>query len=175
MNLKPASILFSLVLACQSAAMAGEDAIAIGQWRTELGKALVCGGEEADTIIDIATSANAFYSSGANSGSPEYEAYFSLLEKARNERRCFVTAKMRHLPDSIVYSGPESLEEKHVNLWKDHIRAIVVAYEAARRVLDSYAVDSIITYNNMNLISVRLAIIPAIYGVFHSMSFHRAN
>jgi hypothetical protein len=110
MKLKPASILFGLVLACQSAAMAGEDAIAIGQWRTELGKALVCGGEEADTIIDIATNANAFYSSGANSGSPEYEAYFSLLEKARNERRCFVTAKMRHLPDSIVYPGPESLE-----------------------------------------------------------------
>ena len=49
---------------------------------------------------------------------------------------------------AVKAAGPESLEEKHVNLWKDHIRAIVVAYEAARRVLDSYAVDSIITFNN---------------------------
>jgi len=112
MKLLSTTILFGLLLGWQTAAVAGEDVIEIGQWRTEAGKALVCGGEEADTIIDIATRANTFYASGAKSGSSEYDAYWSLLEKARNERRCFVTAKMRHLPDSIVYAGPESLEEQ---------------------------------------------------------------
>ena len=110
MRLKPPTILFGLLLAWPHISMAGDDVIAIGQWRTEAGKALVCGGEEADTIIDIATRANTFYASGAKSGSAEHNAYWSLLEKAFKERRCFVTAKMRHMPDSVVYAGPENLE-----------------------------------------------------------------
>ncbi len=66
-----------------SARAAGDEAIVIGQWRTETTKSLVCGGEELNTIVAIAKRANAFYSSGAKQGSPEYEAYWSYLEKAR--------------------------------------------------------------------------------------------
>lgn len=93
-----------------SIASAGDEAVAIGEWRTEAGKSLVCGGEEGDTIVAIATRANAFYKSGAQKGSAEYDAYWSHLEKAFKERRCFVTTGMRHIPDGIVYEGPEDLE-----------------------------------------------------------------
>ncbi len=110
MIFKSASLLFGILLFWHAAAAADDHAIAIGKWRTEPGKSLVCGGEEGDTIIKIATRANAFYASGAKSGSPEYDAYWSGLEKAFKERRCFVTAKMRHMPDSIVYAGPAGLE-----------------------------------------------------------------
>ena len=70
----------------------------------------MCGGEEGGTIVDIATRANDFYKSGAKQGSPEYEAYWSRVEKAFKERRCFVTKGMRHIPDTVVYAGPASLE-----------------------------------------------------------------
>ena len=110
MNLRLTAMSALALLAGVTVASAGDDRIAIGEWRTEPGKSLVCGGQEGDTIVDIATRANAFYSSGASSGSPEYEAYWSRLERAFQERRCFVTAGMRHLPDSLVYAGPESLE-----------------------------------------------------------------
>lgn len=93
-----------------SMASAQDQMIAIGEWRTEAGKSLVCGGEEGETIVAIATRANTFYKSGAQQGSAEYDAYWSYLEKAFKERRCFVTTGMRHLPDSIVYAGPEDLE-----------------------------------------------------------------
>jgi len=62
--------------------------------------------------VTIAKNANAFYLSGAKKGSPEFEAYWSFLEKNIKERRCFVTAKMRHLPDAIIYQGPETLEQQ---------------------------------------------------------------
>lgn len=98
------------VFSCFSIASAEDQTITIGEWRTEAGKSLVCGGEEGDTIITIATHANSFYKSGGQQGSAEYDAYWSHLEKAIKERRCFVTAGMRHLPDSIVYAGPVDLE-----------------------------------------------------------------
>jgi hypothetical protein len=98
------------MFSCVSIALAEDQTIAIGEWRTEAGKSLVCGGEEADTIITIATRANTFYKSGGQQGSAEYDAYWSHLEKAFKERRCFVTTGMRHLPDSVVYAGPEDLE-----------------------------------------------------------------
>ena len=47
---------------------------------------------------------------GAKQGGPEFEAYWSYLEKARKERRCFVNQNMRHLPDALLRAGPESLE-----------------------------------------------------------------
>ena len=93
------------------AAQAAEaDEIVLGQWRTETTKSLVCGGEEFVAIITIAKRANAFYLSGAKQGGPEYEAYWSYLEKTFKERRCFVNRNMRHLPDTLVVAGPESLE-----------------------------------------------------------------
>lgn len=91
-------------------AKAESDTMIIGEWRTENGKSLVCGGEEGNTIVAIATSANSFYLSGGKNGSPEYDAYWSKLEAAFKERRCFVTKQMRHLPDEVVYTGPKSLE-----------------------------------------------------------------
>ena len=110
MRLKPACILLGLLLLIPTVALSGEDAITIGQWRTEPGKSLVCGGTEGKTIIDIATRANAFYASGSPTSSAEYNDYWSHLERAFEERRCFVTAKMRHMPDSLIYAGPEALE-----------------------------------------------------------------
>lgn len=110
MILRTTSILIGLLLAWTVTALAADDVVAIGQWRTEAGKSLVCGGTEGEALIDIATHANAFYESGAKPGSAEYDAYWSRLERALKERRCFVTAKMRHLPDSLVYAGPEKLE-----------------------------------------------------------------
>lgn len=100
----------ALFLALAGTASAGDATITIGEWRTEGGKSLVCGGEEGHTLVNIATRANEFYAGGAQRGSPEYETYWSTLEKAIHERRCFVTEKMRHMPDSLVYSGPETLE-----------------------------------------------------------------
>jgi len=87
-----------------------EDAVVIGEWRTEMGKALVCGGIAGDLAIEIARSANAFYLAGGKPDSAEYAAYWSLLEKALKEQKCFVTQRMRHKPDSIPYAGPEDLE-----------------------------------------------------------------
>ena len=110
MRSQSAVILLGFLLTWPAASLADNDAITIGEWRTEAGKALVCGGTEGDAIVDIATHANAFYESGAKSNSAEYEAYWSRLERAIKERRCFVAAKMRHLPDNLVYSGPKSLE-----------------------------------------------------------------
>ncbi len=97
--------------AATGAVRAAEDGIVIGEWRTEAAKSLVCGGEAGNIIVDIATRANAFYLSGGEKGSPEYDAYWSALEKALKEHQCYVTEKMRHLPDEIVYAGPESLDE----------------------------------------------------------------
>ncbi len=107
---KTATLVVISLLAWAPPASADADTVVIGEWRTEPGKSLVCGGEEGKTIIDIATSANTFYLSGGKKGSPEYEVYWSHLEKAFKERRCFVTKQMRHLPDEVVYSGPKSLE-----------------------------------------------------------------
>jgi len=101
----------TLIWATLSGAARGADLIVIGEWRTEAKKSLVCGGEEGATLVDIAQRANAFYQSGGRSGSPEYDAYWSVLEKAMQERRCFVTEQMRHLPDEIVYEGPEELDK----------------------------------------------------------------
>lgn len=103
-------VLLGIAIFWQASATATDMAISIGEWRTEPGKSLVCGGQEGNTIVKIATNANAFYASGAKSGSPEYDAYWSGLEKAFQERRCFVTKNMRHMPDSVVNAGPESLE-----------------------------------------------------------------
>lgn len=94
------------------AALAAEDKITIGEWRTEPAKSLVCNGEAGEIIVDIATRANAFYLSGGRTGSPGYDAYHSALEKAWQERQCFVTEKMRHLPDAIIYAGPDNLEDQ---------------------------------------------------------------
>ncbi len=99
-----------IVTAAGSALAAEDDEIVLGQWRNETTKSLVCGGEEFDAIITIAKRANAFYLSGANQGGPEYEAYWSYLEKTFKERRCFVNKNMRHLPDTLVVAGPENLE-----------------------------------------------------------------
>ena len=110
MVVKSVLIALGVLFGSSLTASAGEALIALGEWRTEPGKSLVCGGKEGDTIITIAKRANTFYVSGAKQGSAEYEAYWSFLEKALQERRCFVTAKMRHIPDSVVYAGSESLE-----------------------------------------------------------------
>lgn len=99
-----------VLAAAGSARAAGDGAIVIGQWRTETSQSLVCGGEEYNTILAIAKRANAFYLNGATPGSPEYEAYWSYLEKSFKERRCFVNENMRHLPDTLFHAGPESLE-----------------------------------------------------------------
>ncbi len=104
-----------VVIAATGAARAADDIIQIGEWRTEPKKSLVCGGEEGQTLVDIATRANDFYKSGGHKDSPEYEAYWSLLEKAIKDRKCFVTEKMRHIPDEIVYVGPESLGKSAKN------------------------------------------------------------
>jgi hypothetical protein len=98
-------------LTLAGAAWSAGDQIVIGEWRTEAKKSLVCGGEEGNTLVDIAKRANAFYLSGGQKGSPEYEAYWSFLEKAMKERRCFVTEQMKHLPDELVYAGPEELDK----------------------------------------------------------------
>ena len=98
-------------LGAAGATVAAEDSIVIGEWRTEPAKSLVCSGESGDIIVDIATRANTFYLSGGQKGSPEYEAYWSALEKALKERHCFVTEKMRHQPDKLIYAGPENLDE----------------------------------------------------------------
>lgn len=105
------SILFGV--AATGAAHAQDDEIVIGEWRTEANKSLVCGGEEGNTLIGIAKRANTFYLSGGQSGSPEYEDYWSFLEKAMKERRCFVTENMRHLPDELVYAGPLELDKSN--------------------------------------------------------------
>ena len=110
MKVKIATLLFGLLLTWTTTALGEEDIVAIGQWRTEPGKALVCGGTEGGALVDIAKHANAFYESGAKKGSAEYDAYWTRLERAFKERRCFVTEKMRHMPDSLVYAGPETLE-----------------------------------------------------------------
>lgn len=110
MRLRIALATIAAVFGCVTAAWAGDEAIAIGEWRTEAGKSLVCGGSEGSTIVTIATRANNFYKSGGQQGSAEYDAYWSYLETAFKERRCFVTTGMRHLPDSVVYAGPEDLE-----------------------------------------------------------------
>ncbi|MEX2615563.1 MAG: hypothetical protein WD767_05665 [Alphaproteobacteria bacterium] len=98
--------------AATSAALAAEETITIGEWRTEPAKSLVCSGEAGNIIVDIATRANTFYLSGGQKGSPEYDAYWTALEKALQERHCFVTEKMRHLPDAIVYAGPKNLDDQ---------------------------------------------------------------
>lgn len=98
-------------LAATGAALAAEDAIMIGEWRTEPAKSLVCGGEAGEILVNIATRANTFYLSGGQKGSPEYDAYWAALEKALKERHCFVTEKMRHLPDELVYAGPDGLDD----------------------------------------------------------------
>ncbi|NKB57672.1 MAG: hypothetical protein GKS00_15200 [Alphaproteobacteria bacterium] len=110
MTSKPILIVLGILFGCIATAAASENQIALGEWRTESGKSLVCGGEEGETIVTIAKRANTFYVSGAKQGSAEYEAYWSSLEKALKERLCFITAKMRHIPDSVVYAGPEGLE-----------------------------------------------------------------
>ncbi len=110
MILKSTAVIIVTLFGWTATAAASEDIVAIGEWRTESGKSLVCGGEEGETIKTIATRANKFYLSGGKSGNAEHEAYWSYLEKAFKERRCFVTERMKHLPDEIVYSGPESLE-----------------------------------------------------------------
>jgi hypothetical protein len=103
--------LFSLIVAGTGAAHPiDDDAVILGKWRTETTKSLVCGGEEFDAIIAIAKRANAFYLSGAKPDSPEYDSYWSYLEKTFKERRCFVNQNMRHMPDRLEFAGPESLE-----------------------------------------------------------------
>jgi hypothetical protein len=103
--------LYALIATGAGAAQATEDgAIVLGKWRTETTKSLVCGGEEFDTIVTIAKRANAFYLSGAKPDSPEYDSYWSYLEKTFKERRCFVNENMRHMPDKVEFAGPESLE-----------------------------------------------------------------
>ncbi len=107
-----AAFALGLALCLTPVAAAVADEIGIGQWRTEPGKSLVCGGEEGHTIVTIAKRANAFYLSGAKKSGPEFEAYWSFLEKNIKERRCFATLKMRHLPDAVIYQGPVSLEQQ---------------------------------------------------------------
>lgn len=107
-----AATAFALLLLALGNPARADDLIVIGEWRTEGGKSIVCGGEEGHTLVRIATRANDFYAHGAQKDSPEYEAYWAALEKALQERRCFVTAKMHHMPDTIVYVGPEELEPK---------------------------------------------------------------
>jgi hypothetical protein len=110
MILKSTAVIVVTLFGWIATAVAGEDIVTIGEWRTESAKSLVCGGEEGKTIKTIATRANTFYLSGGKSGSAEYDAYWSYLEKAFKERRCFVTERMRHLPDEMIYAGPKSLE-----------------------------------------------------------------
>ena len=105
-----AAAFFALLVLGTVRPVRADDLIVIGEWRTESGKSLVCGGEEGHTLVTIATRANDFYEHGAKKDSPEYEAYWSALEKALQEGKCFVAAKMHHMPDTVVYTGPEDLE-----------------------------------------------------------------
>ena len=107
---KIARLALCALVVAGAARAAGDNDIVIGQWRTEVTKSLVCGGAELKTIVAIAKRANAFYSSGAKQGGPEFEAYWSFLEKTFKQRRCFVNQNMRHQPYALIFAGPERLE-----------------------------------------------------------------